>query len=113
MRTRPRGGSSMQAAPRFAGVIVAAVVLMTASASALAAPEPSVRAEFLNGAVRVVLEGSYPGARYTVGRGDSPVGPMRVVGERDALCTGDCYVLDPDALAGATYWYRFDMITAA
>src|SRR5262249_10627607 len=56
--------------------------------------------------------GSYAGARYTVGRSDAAAGPMRVVGERDALCTGDCYVLDSDALVGATYWYRFDLVTA-
>src|ERR1041385_7408270 len=77
-----------------------------------AAAEPGVRAEILNGAVRVVLDGSYSGARYSVGRSETAGGPIRLVGERDALCTGDCYVLDSDVLAGATYWYRFDLVTA-
>ena len=66
------------------------------------AQEPRVYAELLNGAVRVVLEGSYAGSRYTVERSDGPNQTGRVMGERDALCTGDCYVMDPDALVGAT-----------
>ncbi len=76
------------------------------------ATAPGVRAEILNGAVRVTLDGSYAGARYTVERSDGQYLPGRVLGERNALCTGDCYVLDQDALVGATYWYRFDVTGA-
>ena len=85
---------------------------LASNATPSRADEPGVYAELLNGAVRVVLEGSYAGSRYTVERADGPNQPGRVLGERDALCTGDCYVLDQDALVGATYWYRFDVISA-
>jgi hypothetical protein len=60
----------------------------------------------------VTLEGSYAGARYSVFRADIPTQTPHLLGERDALCTGDCYALDDDALVGATYWYRFDVTTA-
>jgi hypothetical protein len=73
------------------------------------ATEPAVHAEILNGAVRVTLEGSYTGSRYTVLRSDGPAEPARILGHRDVLCMGDCYVMDDDALVGATYWYRFDV----
>ena len=76
------------------------------------ASEPAVYAELLNGAVRVTLEGSYTGSRYSAFRSEGPTAPARLLGERDALCTGDCYALDDDALVGATYWYRFDVTTA-
>jgi hypothetical protein len=66
----------------------------------------------MNGVARVTLEGSYTGSRYSVFRADGPTHPARLLGERDALCTGDCYVIDEDALVGATYWYRFDVTTA-
>ncbi len=72
-----------------------------------------VRAENLNGVARVTLEGSFVGARYTVTRGLADGSALTLVGERDALCTGDCYVLDQDALEGATYQYTFDVTTAA
>ena len=74
--------------------------------------ESGVRTDFLDGAVRVTLDGSFVGAHYTVERADAEHMYYRVVGSRDALCTGDCYVLDPDALVGATYWYRFDLTSA-
>ena len=92
-----------------------AVLIMLAlgsNAAAVRAGEPGMRAELLNGAVRVTLEGSYTGSHYTVERSDGPSGPSRLLGQRDALCTGDCYVVDPDALLGATYWYRFDVTSA-
>jgi hypothetical protein len=76
------------------------------------ASEPGVFAELSNGAVRVTLEGSYAGSRYSVFRSDGPTRPTRQLGERDALCTGDCFAMDPDALVGATYWYRFDVTSA-
>lgn len=81
---------------------------------ALAAPSlagPGVRVDDLGGATRVTLEGSWAGARYSVTRAASGA-VATVVGERDALCTGDCYVLDLDALTGATYTYTFDLTLA-
>ncbi len=89
-----------------------AVVLWALCSSPAQAGDPGVRAEILHGVVRVTLEGSYAGARYTVERSDGQHLPGQVLGERDALCTGDCYVLDQDALVGATYWYRFDVTGA-
>lgn len=73
---------------------------------------PGVRAELLDGTPRIVLEGSYAGSRYTVERSAGATLAGVTVGERDALCTGDCYVLDRDALLGATYYYRFDVTGA-
>ena len=86
-------------------------------ALALAAPvarasDPGVHADIVNGAARVTLDGSYAGAHYTVLRAEGATQPFRVLGGRDALCTGDCAVIDPDALLGATYWYRFDLLDA-
>jgi hypothetical protein len=87
----------------------AASLYLLLMASSARASEPGVHAELLNGAVRVTLEGSYAGSRYSVFRSDGPAQAARLMGERDALCTGDCYVMDEDALVGGTYWYRFDV----
>ena len=91
---------------------LALLLCMLAAVPLARAADPGVHADFLNGAVRVTLDGSYAGSRYTVQRAEGATQPFRVLGERDALCTGDCYVLDSDALVGATYWYRFDLVTA-
>ena len=90
---------------------LAAFVLLAplAGAGEARAAEPGVRAEIHNGIARITLEGSYVGARYTVRRADAPGQPFQVLGALDALCTGDCTILDPDALVGATYLYRFDV----
>ena len=99
--------------PRVAPFARLGLLALCLSAAPVAqAADPGVHSDFLNGAVRVTLDGSYAGARYTVARAEGVLQPFRVLGDRDALCTGDCYVLDPDALIGATYWYRFDLITA-
>jgi hypothetical protein len=89
-----------------------ALLLLLAAAPVATAADPGVRAEFVNGAARVTLDGSYAGAHYTVERAEGANQPFRVLGERDALCTGDCSVLDPDVLLGATYWYRFGLLTS-
>ena len=75
------------------------------------ASEPAVRSDLLNGVPRITLQGSYVGSRYTVRRAEVQGQPFRLLGEQNALCTGDCYVLDRDALVGATYLYRFDLLT--
>jgi len=85
------------------------VALSLVALSAGASLAANVRVESLNGVARVMLEGSYVGARYTVSRAQADGTALTLVGERDALCTGDCYVLDPDALVGATYQYTFDV----
>lgn len=86
-----------------AALVIALVAVGTAAAT------PSVRVDQVGGVARVTLEGSYVGARYTVHRENTSGASGVVVGERDALCTGDCYVLDADALEGGTYRYRFDV----
>jgi len=73
------------------------------------AADPRVRAELLDGTARIVLEGTWKGSRYSVERSAIAGAPGEVIGERDALCTGDCYVVDRDALLGGTYYYLFDV----
>lgn len=93
--------------PRLAPALFAAALL--AWPLAAGAAEPRVRADLINGVPRILLEGSFVGARYTVARSATAELPGEIIGERDALCIGDCYVLDEDALTGATYFYRFDV----
>src|SRR5258705_13217586 len=110
MQTMPHDESLQLPGPRatagiwLASPAVALLLLMLATVPVARAADPGVHSDFLNGAVRVTLDGSYAGARYTVQRAEGPSQPFRVLGERDALCTGDCYVLDSDALVGATDW---------
>jgi hypothetical protein len=89
-----------------------ALACLAAVASPSRASGPSVRAELYNGMARITLEGSYLGAHYTVRRAETRERPFQVLGEQNALCTGDCTILDPDALIGATYLYRFDVTGA-
>lgn len=85
--------------------------VLSLALAAVSLAGPGVRVDDLGGATRVTLEGSWVGARYSVTRaaGGAAATP---VGERDALCTGDCYVLDTDALVGGTYAYTFDLTLA-
>jgi hypothetical protein len=93
--------------------LVAGLLAASAGGALVArAGEPAIRAEVFNGVPRITLEGSYVGAHYTVRRADTQGQPFEVLGVRDALCTGDCTVIDPDALVGATYLYRFDVTGA-
>ena len=89
-----------------------AAALLLWPLAALAA-EPRVRADLVNGVPRILLEGSYAGcfvgSRYTVARASTAGLAGETLIERDALCTGDCYVLDEKALMGGTYFYRFDV----
>lgn len=84
-------------------------LLLLAAAPGARAGAPAIRSDMLNGVARIVLEGSYGGSRYSVERSGGPRSPGVLVGARDALCTGDCFVLDLEALEGATYWYRFEV----
>lgn len=95
---------------------IAAALLAAALLSwplAAGAAEPRIRADLVNGVPRILLEGSYAGcfsgSRYTVTRSATAGLAGEVLVERDALCTGDCYVLDDEALVGGTYFYRFDV----
>jgi len=86
-------------------------VVLSLALAARSLAGPGVRVDDLGGATRVTLEGSWAGARYSVTRAATGAAAIPV-GERDALCTGDCYVLDTDALTGATYAYTFDLTLA-
>lgn len=78
-------------------------------AASPAAAGPALLGEVHFGVPRIVLEGQWAGARYTVWRADAPGAPERRVGSEQSLCTGDCFVRDDAALVGGTYWYRFDV----
>lgn len=91
--------------PAWVGLVLAML------APSARAADPGVHSDIVNGVARVMLDGSFAGSRYTALRAEGANQPYRVLGERDALCTGDCYVIDRDALVGATYWYRFDLVT--
>ena len=93
---------------------LAACVLAASAcgAGAARASEPGVRADLFNGMARITLEGSWVGSRYTVLRAETQGQPFELLGEQNVLCTGDCTILDPDALLGATYLYRFDVTGA-
>jgi hypothetical protein len=88
---------------------LAAGLLAATGPLAAGAGEPGVRAEVYSGMARITLEGSYVGSRYTVLRAETQERPFEVLGVQNVLCTGDCTILDPDALVGATYLYRFDL----
>jgi len=88
---------------------LAALLLALAQHAPARAADHGIRSELLNGVARITLEGSYVGAHYSARRADGLNQPYRLVGQAEALCTGDCYVVDPDALPGATYVYRFDV----
>lgn len=92
--------------------VVAALMLaaLAAGAGPARAADPGVRAELYDGMARITLEGTYVGARYSVRRAEAQGQPFALLGEQNTLCTGDCTILDPDALIGATYLYRFDVL---
>ena len=85
------------------------LALLAAAPAAAHAGTPGVRQDMLDGIPRIVLEGSYVGCRYSVERSGTAASARVTVGERSALCIGDCFVLDKDALVGATYFYTFDV----
>ena len=111
--TNPSPTHSTPTTPRRTALLTLGLaLLMLAAAPVVRAADPGVHTDIFNGAPRVILDGSYAGARYTVLRAEAPSQPFVLLGERDALCTGDCYVVDREALLGATYWYRFDLTAA-
>ena len=90
---------------------VALLALGWSATFALAA-EPRIRVDYLGDAPRILLEGSFANSYYTVFRGDGANGPFVPLSQSNTLCLGECAVVDHEALAGATYYYRFDVIAA-
>lgn len=78
----------------------------------LAVASPEVRVEALDGVPRIELVGDYAHRWYAVLRAPGPDGAYEPVGAAATLCLGPCFVEDPEARAGATYWYRFDFLEA-
>ena len=76
----------------------------------LSLASPAVRVQSLDGVPRVELVGDFAQARYAVFRAVSPAGVFTPLGIGDLLCIGPCFVDDPAARAGETYWYRFDLL---
>ena len=77
----------------------------------LALASPAVRVQSVDGVARVELVGDFAQSRYSVSRAALPGAVFTPVGFGDVLCAGPCFVDDPTARAGDTYWYRFDLLT--
>ncbi len=86
-----------------------AMVAATMLVATLAVADPGVHVEYREGVPHVRLNGDFPGSRYTILRSGFEAGPFDRVSDASTLCTGTCYVDDFEAVAGATYWYRFDL----
>ncbi len=83
-------------------------VAMLAAASAFA--DPGINVYYHDELLRVRLEGSYSGSYYTVFRSDGRNGgTFNAMSAQSTLCTGDCFMVDLDAIPGRTYEYRFDV----
>jgi len=76
----------------------------------LALATPAVRVQSIDGVPRVELLGDFARSRYAVFRATAPRAAFVPVGAGDLLCMGPCFVDDPAAHAGETYWYRFDLL---
>ncbi len=72
--------------------------------------DPGVEVTYRDGFLRLALEGSYAGTYYQVWRSTQPSGDYAPLASDYALCTGDCFVFDLEAVPGRTYYYRFDLI---
>lgn len=89
-------------------VVLWALGTLTFAGGAVA--DPGVDVSFVNGLLRVRLEGSYSGSTYTVWRSAAEAGDYSAISQAGALCTGDCFVQDATVDPGSTYFYRFDLI---
>ena len=76
----------------------------------LALASPAVRVQSIDGVARVELVGDFAQSRYAVFRAVAPDAAFTPIGTGDVLCLGPCFVDDPAAHAGETYWYRFDLL---
>ena len=87
------------------------VLAVTAAllAAGLALADPEILVTYHSGVPQVRLEGSWAGSRYTIYRGDQASGPFQAISTFEALCLGECYADDFEALPGQVYWYRFDL----
>ncbi len=89
--------------------IIAASLLLFALATTPAFADPGITVRYEDELLRVTLDGSYSGAYYRVWRSGELVGQYDYLAAQLALCTGDCFLTDQDAVPGKTYYYRFDL----
>ena len=75
----------------------------------LAFAQSAVSVRLVDGGALVQLEGDFSGSLYDVYRADGADSPFEPLFASQVLCTGSCYVLDPDVEPGATYRYRFEL----
>ena len=82
---------------------------LVALATAPAFADPGITVKYLEGLLRVTLDGSYAGTYYQVWRSGERVGQYSSLLSQFTLCTGDCFLTDQEAIPGKTYYYRFDL----
>lgn len=70
--------------------------------------DPGIRVYYHDELLRVTLDGSYAGTYYQVWRSGDLIAYNPLVDEL-TLCTGDCFLVDQEAIPGRTYYYRFDL----
>src|SRR5262245_61368818 len=76
----------------------------------LAAAEPRLVLRYAQGVPRVSITGDYARSTYTVSRAPANGGAYEPLSQGSVLCMGECYALDPSALPGTSYFYRFDLL---
>jgi len=81
--------------------------------STLSWGDPEFRMTYPGGVPRAEIAGDYAQSRYAVWRGTSAAGGFERISDSEVLCLGSCFTDDYSAVAGRTYWYRFDLITSA
>lgn len=84
-------------------------LLLIALASAPASADPGITVRYEDELLRVTLDGSYNGSYYRVWRSGELIGQYDYLASQLALCTGDCFLTDQEAIPGETYYYRFDL----
>jgi len=90
-------------------VLKAALLALALTASVAAAADPGIDVHYVDGILRVSLEGSFAGAQYRVFRSDGASAEFTPLGSEETLCLGECYAVDLRADPGKTYEYRFDL----
>ena len=92
---------------------IAIVFFLAALSAGPSFAAPAFQLRYVNGIVRVEIDGDFRHSRYTVWRANSSQGPFTSVTEGDVLCVGPCFADDYSAVGGRTYWYRFDVSPTA
>src|SRR5262245_12395663 len=78
--------------------------------ASLAAAEPRLVLRYPHGVPLVSITGDFARSTYAVYRAPANGGPYEPLSQGSVLCMGECYALDPSALPGTSYFYRFDLL---